>query len=393
MRQARAGRLVDPGIRGLHPGWFTDEALPRTFGGEVQYDRDDLWFGSVLSSYGILFNRDSLKRLGVRARTGAVERPRPTPGSSGELGMCDPTKSGSIAAAYENVIQQQIHRRIDALRAAEPGGRPGPADGRRAVRLGWTDAMRMIQLVGANARYFTDTSQKPPIDVAAGDCAAGMCIDFYGREQQEDVRRRNPGPTGSATSRRTGERRTRSTRSRSCGAPRIPRSPARSSSTPSRWTARSYGTSGTGTPGGPRQFALRRLPVRRDFYAHGEWRQYRSDPDVNPYSQKELLVHHDEWTVQLFQEMSFSIRVMTEDTHPELVRAWRAIIAAPEPARTRALAVLQDVSAVDYDQAFGRIKEGLSSRNQVDAVSLARDLAEGFRTNYRRAERIARGGE
>jgi len=84
---------------------------------------------------------------------------------------------------------------------------------------------------------------------------------------------------------------------------------------------------------------------------------------------------------------------MTEDTHPELVRAWRAIIAAPEPSRTRALAVLQDVSAVDYDQAFGRIKQGLASRNQVDAVSLARDLAEGFRKNYRRAERIARGGE
>ena len=63
----------------------------------------------------------------------------------------------------------------------------------------------------------------------------------------------------------------------------------------------------------------------------------------------------------------------------------------PEPARGRALAVLQDVSAVDYDQAMGRIKRGLGSKNQVDAVSLARDLAEGFRANYRRAERIARG--
>ncbi len=391
VRQARVGRLVDPGIRKLHPGWFTDEAFPRTFGGEAQYDRDDLWFGSVLSSYGILFNRDSLKRLGFEREPEQWSN-LTDPRFVGELGMCDPTKSGSIAAAYENVIQQQIQRRLDTLRAADPAAAPGPQTA-TAVRLGWIDAMRLIQLVGANARYFTDTSQKPPIDVATGDCAAGMCIDFYGREQQESVRRRNPGTDrlgyvspdgGSAYSvDPIGLLR---------GAPHPPVALAFIEYTLSLdgqklWNFR------TGTPGGPRQFALRRLPVRRDFYGHGEWRQYRSDPDVDPYSQKELLVHHDEWTVQLFQELSFAIRVMTEDTHPELVRAWRAIIAAPEPSRTRALAVLQDVSAVDYDQAFGRIKQGLASRNQVDAVSLARDLAEGFRKNYRRAERIARGGE
>jgi hypothetical protein len=91
--------------------------------------------------------------------------------------------------------------------------------------------------------------------------------------------------------------------------------------------------------------------------------------------------------------MRFIIRVMTEDTHPELVSAWRAIIAAPEPARSRALAVLQDVSVVDYDQALGRIRKGVRSRNQVDSVVLARDIDGVFRENYRRAERIARGGE
>ena len=42
-------------------------------------------------------------------------------------------------------------------------------------------------MLAANARYFTDSSQKPPIDVAQGDCAAGICIDFYGRAQAEAV--------------------------------------------------------------------------------------------------------------------------------------------------------------------------------------------------------------
>ncbi len=388
VRQARSGRLVDPGIRRLHPEWLTDATLPRTFGGEVQYDRGDLWFGSVLSSYGILFNRDSLKRLGFE-REPEQWSDLTDPRFIGELGMCDPTKSGSIAAAYENVVQQQIHRRLDALRAAEPGADPVALEA-RAVRLGWVDAMRLIQLVGANARYFTDTSQKPPIDVAAGDCAAGMCIDFYGREEQEDIRRRNPGRErlgyvspegGSAYSVDP------IALLRGAPHPAVARAfieYALSLDGQKLWNFR------TGAPGGPKEFALRRLPVRRDFYGHREWRPYRSDPEVDPYSQKELLVHHDEWTVQLFQEMSFAIRVMTLDTHPELVRAWRAIIAAPEPARSRGLAVLQDVSAVDYDQAMGRIKRGLGSKNQVDAVSLARELAEEFRANYRRAERIAR---
>jgi iron(III) transport system substrate-binding protein len=390
-RQSRTGRLIDPGIRKLHPDWFTPESFPQTFGGEVNYDRNGLWYGTVLSSYGILYNRDSLRRLGFE-RAPEQWSDLTDPRYLGELGMCDPTKSGSIAAAYENVIQQQIHRRLEALRAAGQGDPPGELAA-RAVRLGWTDGMRLIQLVGANARYFTDTSQKPPIDIATGDCAAGMCIDFYGREQQEAVRRRNPGEDRLGyVSPEGGSAYSVDPIALLRGAPHPAVALAFIEYTlaldgQKLWNFR------TGTPGGPRQFALRRLPVRRDFYGRSDWLGYRSDPEVDPYSQKHLLVHHDEWTVQLYQELSFCIRVMTEDTHPELVSAWRAVIAAPEPARSRALAVLQDVSAVDYDQALGRIKQGLGSKNLVDAVSLARDLGEGFRRNYRRAERIARGSD
>ena len=387
-RQARTGRLVDSGIARLHPEWFTEQALPQTLGGEINWDRDGLWYGTVLSSYGILFNRDSLRRLGVD------HEPRQwadltDPRYVGQLGMCDPTKSGAIAAAIENVVQEQMHRRVEALAK----GGAGEAATQGAIRQGWVDGLRLLQLVGANARYFTDASQKPPIDVATGDCAAGMCIDFYGREQEEAVRRRTGGldrlgyasPAGGSAYSVDPIALLR-------GAPHPSVALAFIEYTLSidgqkLWNFR------TGTPGGPRQFALRRLPVRRDFYESGEWRRYMSDPDENPYAQRDVLVHHHAWTGSLFQELAFVVRVTTEDTHPELVGAWRAVIAAPEPARGRALAVLQDVSAVDYDQAFGRIKQGLASRNQVDAVSLARDLAEGFRKNYRRAERIARGGE
>jgi iron(III) transport system substrate-binding protein len=387
--EARAGNLVDSGVRRLHPDWFTSDKLPQNFGGEEYFDPHDLWFGTVLSSYGILYNLDSLQRLGIDHAPGQwadLTDPR----FVGQLGLCDPTKSGSIAAAFENEVQQMISNRFKAPSA---GGGDAKAQAAEYVREGWDDAMRLIQLEGANARYFTDTSQKPPIDVADGNCAAGMCIDFYGREQQEAVRRRNPGPDRIAyVSPPGGAAYSVDPIALLRGAPHPLVAVAFIEFTLSLegqklWNFR------TGTPGGPRQFALRRLPVRRDFYSRTDWAPYRSDPDVDPYSQQELLVHHDEWTASLFSQLIFIVRVMTEDTHPELVRAWRAIIAAPPPARAHALEVLQDVSAVNYDEAKGRITKATRSKNLVDEVSLARDLGATFRANYLRAERIARGGQ
>ena len=34
-------------------------------------------------------------------------------------------------------------------------------------------------------RYFTDSGVKIPLDVATGEAAAGMCIDFFGRFEGE----------------------------------------------------------------------------------------------------------------------------------------------------------------------------------------------------------------
>jgi len=384
-KQAAVGRLVDSGVEARHPDWFTAATFPRTFSGETF--SGELWYGAVLSSYGILFNRDALRRLGIDhepAQWADLTDPRYV----GQVGLCDPTKSGSINAAFENVLQQQIHRRVDPLGAAA-----APAAVAAAVRAGWLDGLRLLQLIGANARYFTDTSQKPPIDVAAGDCAAGMCIDFYGREEEEAVHRRDPAshrigyaqPVGGAAYSVDPIALLR-------GAPhpevaRLFIEYTLSLDGQKLWNFR------TGTPGGPREFALRRLPVRRDFYAASAWTPYRSDPAVNPYAAADALVYHPEWTGALFSEIAFDIRVLTEDTHPELVRAWRAIIAAPEPAKSRALAVLQDLTAVDYDRSKGPITKGLTSKNLVEAVSLARDLDAVIRRNYQRAEAIARGRE
>jgi hypothetical protein len=89
--------------------------------------------------------------------------------------------------------------------------------------------------------------------------------------------------------------------------------------------------------------------------------------------------------------MAFIIRVMCQDTQSELHEAWRAINAAPEETKAQALAVLQELSVVDYDRTTNEIRTRLSAKNKVDEIRVGQELAKFFRANYARAEGIASG--
>lgn len=387
-RQAQAGRLVDSGILKAHPAWFGDAVIPRRYGGEDYWHNDGLWIGTVLSSYGIIYNRGALKRLGIeKAPTQWSDLADPR--LLGEVALADPTKSGSVAKAFENIIQQQMQRRLHALQSAEPTGTPADLEA-RAVREGWIEGMRLLQRIGANARYFTDTSQKPPIDVAAGNCAAGLCIDFYGRQQEEAVVRRADSdrvgyasPQGGSVSSVDPIALLRGAKNKAAAILFIEY--VLSLDGQKLWTFK------PGTPGGPHRFVLRRLSVRKDFYAQTSWKPYLADPDEAPFEQRDPLVYREAWTGRIFREMALLVRVMCQDTHAELKAAWRAILAAPEPVRAQALAVLQDMSAISYERTTKDIRARLGSRNKVDEVRLAKELAEGFRANYAKARAIAEG--
>jgi len=386
-RQAVAGRLVRSQVFETHPEWFTDDVIPRVYGGEEFWDREHLWIGCVLSSYGILFNRDSLARLGA---------PEPQQWDDladfrffGEVALCDPTKSGSIAKVFENILQQRMQRRARAM-----SERDGDAAAReaRAVRQGWDDGLRLIQLVGANARYFTDTSQKPPIDVADGNCAAGMCIDFYGRAQAEAASMRGGStrlgyvsPVGGSVSSVDPIGILR-------GAPHRTVAEAFVEFVLSMEAQRLWNQK-IGTEAGPQRYALRRLPVRRDYYAHAEWLALRSDPEANPFVAEDPLIYRPERTAAVFREMAFIVRVICQDTHEELKEAWQAINApgVDEARRRAALSVLQDLSDVSYDRAQNEIHRALSSKNKVDEVRIASELAGKFRARYAHAADLARG--
>jgi len=385
MLQAAAGRLVP--IRGGERAEWRDEAVvPLEFAGEPYRDREARWVGNVVSRYGIIYNRDALRRLGIEQ---PPERWRDLadPRLIGEVALADPTKSSSIAKAFENVIQQEMQRRSRA-------GTGSAEDEAAAVREGWLAGLRWLQLIGANSRYFTDSSQKPPIDVAQGNCAAGICIDFYGRAQAEVAAQRSGteqgrlgfvAPLGGTVPSVDPIAILR-------GAPHREVAEAFVEFTftlegQKLWNFR------PGTPGGPERYALRRLPIRRDFYDHEEWKPFLSDPGERPFEEDEQLIYRAERTGHLFRELAFIIRVMALDTHGELQRAWRAIVAAPGPAKEEAFAVLQDLSAVSYERAEGEIKRALTAKNKAEELALAKRLGDLFRENYRRAEAIASGAK
>ncbi len=384
-QQAASGRLVDSGILAAHPELFGPAAIPREVGGEPYWDAGGRWVGTCLSAFGICYNADAVRRLGFTSPPRAwadLADPR----FRHEVALANPTQSSSVNKAFEMLIQQAMLAAVAEKRAPSADA-ASPAEQEQAgIREGWRRAMRLLMRIGANARYFTDSSSKISLDVGAGDAAAGMTIDFYGRFESEAVRR----PDG--TSRLEYVNAAGGT---SFGADPIGLFRGAPDAALARefiaWTLSPAGQRlwnwQVSAPGGPARYALRRLPILPALYAP-EFRPYRSDPTVNPYALAGDFTYHDRWTGPLFRPIAFLVRVMCIDPHDELTAAWRALIDAGFPPE--ATAAFSDVSAIDYANASGPIREALGSK--IREVQLAKELADRFRAQYRRAAELARAG-
>lgn len=386
--QANRGALVDAGLLDAHPDWFQPSAeggtippaIPQTIAGEQYYDPEGRWYGAVLSSYGIIYNRNALKRLGIE------EEPRQWSDLAdaryfGQIAVADPTKSGSMTQAFEMILQQQMHLRID-----EVGESP------EALAEGWMTGMRLIQKIAANARYFTDTSQKPNIDVAMGDCAAGMSIDFYGRFQQENILARSGDDRFGFHVPKGGTTVSADPLGLLRGAPNREVAVAFIEYVLSLEGQKLWNFS-VGAPGGPQTYSLRRPPIRPDLY-HEEWNAYRTDADFNPYLATGDFTYERAWTGRLFSELRAIIRMCFIDVRTELVAAWAAIIEAREEGRfadaDRAEAILQDLGRISYEEAATTIDAALKAP-RIEEVRLARELSSHFREQYLRARAVALG--
>jgi ABC-type Fe3+ transport system substrate-binding protein len=363
---ASAGRLIDAGVVRGHPEWFGDNAIPKVHAGEPYWDGKGRWIGACLTGFGICYNAGAVARLGILdppERWQDLANPR----DLGALALADPGQSGSANKAFEMILQ------------AEMGLVQSKDD---AAREGWARGLRLIRKIAANARYFTDSASRIPQDIAMGDAAAGMCIDFYGRFQ---------GETATDPSRLVFVSPLRGTSigtdpigvMRGAPSPELARELVEFVLSPDGqklWDFR------IGTPGGPEKYALRRMPISPLLY-QPPYAQHLADPDANPYGHKGL-EYVEKWTSPLFRAIAFVIRSMCLDPIDELQDAWHALHVAGFP--NEATSVFDDVSAVDYDTTSGAIRTALRSGDPADEMALATRLTESFRAQYRRAASLAR---
>ncbi|MBC7979646.1 MAG: extracellular solute-binding protein [Armatimonadetes bacterium] len=366
--QAKAGRFVPLDVFLRKPELFGEKgAIPENFTGERYYAADRVWVGTCISQFGICFNPDYLKRLGLSEPT--KWRDLGDAGYVGSLALADPTKSGSVARTFELLVQGEMQ----SARAA--GGE---------LRNGWDEGLRLIQRMAANARYFTDSASKIPQDVGQGNAAAGMCIDFYGRSYATELATDDGRPRVVWIAPLGGTTLSADPVAVLKGAPHPEIAQefvefCLTKEAQGLWFLR------PGLEGGPVERALHRNPIRQDLYDEATLAK-TTMPGVKPYADEGNFTYDRELTGKVFNTLRQLVKVMCIDSHEEMKSAWEAMIAAGMPEE--AVMVFHDVSKVSHEVA-GQGDAGLDNKDSLVQGARMMELGEWFRGNYVRARQIA----
>ncbi|MEM6391801.1 MAG: extracellular solute-binding protein [Planctomycetota bacterium] len=370
------------------PAGLLEAAIPdrKAFGGastEVLVRTDDLgevkWIGTALSSFGIVFNRDALERLGLPEPRRWVDLTDPR--YQDWVALADPSHSGSAKAAFNTVLK----------------------------RRGWTEGWGILRRAFANSRYFTNSASKVPVDVAKRDAAAGMAIDFYGRFQAGAIPM-DPDRVGYVDPVMVVDGKEVSLTATTPDPVTLLRG-APSQELASEFIgwlltreAQLLWQLKTEAEGGPERFELRRQPIRPDLYAD---RTGWADPEVDPYATASKLhpavPDYFGWTSVLTQSMA-------TDIHDDLRAAWKALVAAeasghPNLAEMRRLfdamppeltlempegwqEALGDEGHPEHAAVVAALK---AWEERLDEVSKTRRVwREFFQDNYREVVRLGR---
>jgi len=341
------------------PAGVIEAAYPATdIGGVPLYDKDRTWYGTALGSFGIVYNKDVLRHLGLPEpkRWEDLTDPR----YRGWLILADPTRSSSARITFMAVVEKQM-----AL-AVERGG---------TLDEGWARGMGLVRQIASNARIFTDASSSVPASVGQGDAAAGMAIDFYGRTQVESSGEDRVGYVEPAESTivnpdpiaivKGAEHREVAIRFVQF---------VLSEEGQRLWNYR------VGAPGGPTQTTLRRLPIVQSVYRD---LTHFTDP-VNPYTFAGTFNTRSART-QTFSTLGEQIQVSCIDLLAELRGTRQAILASP-----RAAELDGKLGTFPYGQTEAlRRQEAYLAAEPLQRLELIRQWEDGFEAEYRELRKVA----
>jgi len=385
----KAGRLTELRVFETHKELFEpvdgkEPIIPQKRKGESYYGEDKKWIGVCLSRFGICYNVDVLKRLGIDPPKTWDDLADPKYFKN--IALADPTKSGSVAKAFEMIMQQKIQARQATVKR-QTAETVQQMKG-RALREGWHDGLKLIQRICANARYFSDSASKIPHDVAQGDSAAGMCIDFYGRTYNEKLRKKDGSSRLQWISPLNGTSTSVDTIAVFKGAPEMDLAQGFveflfTKKGQMLWNAKA------GTKLGPKHNSLRRLPIRSDLYKEPYLSDF-SDPQDNPFTATDDLTYKSHITGPVFNALRLIIRVMAIDPHDEMQIAWKTLAETNFPAEVTE-DHFHDLAMVSYEKALQDISKQIKTNQnkKIHLEQLNKRLASMFRRNYKRTTNLA----
>jgi len=334
------------------PASISDEVLkdiPPELSGVKLYDPDKYWFGAALSGFGIIYFAEGLSELGIDP---------PTKWSDladgrylGRLVLADGSKSGSARACYEMVLQ----------------------------KYGWQTGLPVLLRTAGNTRQFVESSSTVPREVAKGSCLAGMCIDFYGYAQIDQVGSDKANfvlPEGETAIAPDPISLLRGAPHRQAAERLIEF--VLSEAGQKLWCLRA------GAPGGPVKHSLYRLPVRPDIYT-----KYEKDLVVysRPFAQKAAMQFDDQANARRSQWLGWLLKAACVDNQKLLRQSWKAVVDSNMDPK---LVAEFDRLPCSEDEAFAFGEQLAASEEGRDKVT--RQWFDFYRAKYEAILSMAGGG-
>ena len=261
--------------------------LPKDIGGIPLYDPAFHWYGTSLTSFGILYNKAVLKRMGLPYPRTWEDLADPK--FFGVVSLADPRYSGSIRMMFEIILQG----------------------------YGWQRGFDLIIRTAANCPIIVHNSSQAVREVTLGEAACGPAIDFYAWAEIAEGGPDNMGfvmPTGVTLMNPDSIAILK-------GAPHLDLAERFVTFVLSEEGQRLWALP-VGSPGGPQKYALRRMAVLPSVYEiHKE-----SAITANPFAMNTVMTYDREKGGLRKDIINDLIGAVAIDTHAELKRAYKAII-------------------------------------------------------------------
>jgi ABC-type Fe3+ transport system substrate-binding protein len=262
--------------------------LPAECAGVPLSDSENRWHATVVSSFGILFNR-------MLAKLDGVAEPKTwddlgDPKFRDNILAADPRKSGTNSTMNQIVLQG----------------------------LGWQKGWSLLARIAGNTRRFTQSSSDPVHGVVSGDAVAAMVIDFYGLAPIWELGEDKLGfvlPAGQTILDPDPIALVRGAPNKAVAARFI-----EFLYTPE---AQRVWLLPKGAPGGPRRENLARLAVSPQAYKDTAGKRLYG---INPYEKQTFMRFDLEAAGVMREPLNDLVGAVFVDLHPELKAAWTRVV-------------------------------------------------------------------